>query len=97
MWSFKAFALTGRQVCVHDYPGRCPGLRASALSGRAGACGGVQWRAGRTWAYRAYRGVYRGVYSGVYSGVQSVLLLFFFGLYLCFILWSAIFNCATRY
>ena len=22
---FKAFALTGRQVCVHNYPGRCPG------------------------------------------------------------------------
>ena len=21
----KAFALTGRQTCVHDYPGRCPG------------------------------------------------------------------------
>ena len=36
-WSFKAFALTGRQVCEHDNPGRCPGLRASALSGRA-AC-----------------------------------------------------------
>ena len=35
--SFKAFALTGRQVCEHDNPGRCPGLRASALSGRA-AC-----------------------------------------------------------
>nr|DAU42130.1 MAG TPA: hypothetical protein [Caudoviricetes sp.] len=35
--SFKAFALTGRQVCEHDYPGRCPGLRASAPSGRA-AC-----------------------------------------------------------
>ena len=33
-WSFKAFALTGRQVCEHDNPGRCPGLRASALSGR---------------------------------------------------------------
>ena len=30
----KAFALTGRLVCVHDYPGRCPGLGASALSGR---------------------------------------------------------------
>ena len=26
----KAFALTGRQVCVHKHPGRCPGLRASA-------------------------------------------------------------------
>ena len=34
--SFKAFALTGRQVCEHDNPGRCPGLRASALSGRVG-------------------------------------------------------------
>ena len=31
---FKAFALTGRQVCVRNYPGRCPGLGASALSGR---------------------------------------------------------------
>ena len=30
----KAFALSGRQACVHHYPGRCPGLRASALSGR---------------------------------------------------------------
>ena len=30
----KAFALTGRQVCVHKHPGRCPGLGASALSGR---------------------------------------------------------------
>ena len=34
---FKAFALTGRQVCVHNNPGRCPGLGASALSGRVGA------------------------------------------------------------
>ena len=33
----KAFALTGRQVCVRNYPGRCPGLGASALSGRVGA------------------------------------------------------------
>ena len=31
----KAFALTGRHVCEHNNPGRCPGLRASALSGRA--------------------------------------------------------------
>ena len=31
---FKAFALTGRQGCVRNYPGRCPGLGASALSGR---------------------------------------------------------------
>ena len=56
-WGFKAFALTGRQVCVHDYPGRCPGLRASALSGRAGACGGVQWRTGRAGVFRACGGV----------------------------------------
>ena len=35
-WYFKAFALTGRQVCGHNYPGRCPGLGASALSGRVG-------------------------------------------------------------
>ena len=31
---YKAFALTVRLVYVHDYPGRCPGLGASALSGR---------------------------------------------------------------
>ena len=31
---FKAFALSGRQVCGHEYPGRCPGLGASAPSGR---------------------------------------------------------------
>ena len=31
---FKAFALTGRQGCVHNNPGRCPELGASALSGR---------------------------------------------------------------
>ena len=31
----KAFALTGRQVCERNNPGRCPGLRASAPSGRA--------------------------------------------------------------
>ena len=35
----KAFALTGRQVCVHKHPGRCPGLRASAPSGRAAYMG----------------------------------------------------------
>ena len=40
--SFKAFALTGRQVCEHDNPGRCPGLRASAPSGRA-ACVHLLW------------------------------------------------------
>ena len=33
-WNFKAFALTGRQACGHDYPGCYPGLGASALSGR---------------------------------------------------------------
>ena len=38
----KAFALTGRQVCVHNYPGRCPGLGASALSGRVGHTGRVE-------------------------------------------------------
>ena len=31
----KAFALTGRQACGRNNPGRCPGLGASALSGRA--------------------------------------------------------------
>ena len=36
VWSFKAFALTGRQVCVRNYPGRCPGLGVSALSERMG-------------------------------------------------------------
>uniref|UniRef100_UPI004025561C hypothetical protein n=1 Tax=Prevotella sp. TaxID=59823 RepID=UPI004025561C len=41
-WSFKAFALTGRQVTAPNNPGRCPGLRASALSGRA-AYGRVEW------------------------------------------------------
>ena len=35
-FNIKAFALSGRQVCVHKYPGRCPGLGASALSGRVG-------------------------------------------------------------
>ncbi len=32
----KAFALTGRLADCCLYPGRCPGLRASALSGRVG-------------------------------------------------------------
>ena len=31
---FKAFALTGRKVTNALYPGRCPGLGVSALSGR---------------------------------------------------------------
>ena len=34
--SGKAFALSGRQACVYKYPGCCPGIRASALSGRVG-------------------------------------------------------------
>ena len=33
-WYLKAFALTGRQARVNKSPGRCPGLGASALSGR---------------------------------------------------------------
>ena len=33
--SFKAFALTGRQVTAQNNPGRCPGLRAFALTVRA--------------------------------------------------------------
>ena len=37
----KAFSLTGRQVCVHKHPGRCPGLRASAPSGRAAYMGSM--------------------------------------------------------
>ena len=41
-WYFKAFALTGRQVCAHNNPGRCPGLGASALSGRVGHTGRVE-------------------------------------------------------
>ena len=32
----KAFALTGRLAVFCLYPGRCPGLGASALSGRVG-------------------------------------------------------------
>ena len=30
----KAFALTGREGRAYDYPGRCHGLGAAALSGR---------------------------------------------------------------
>ena len=33
---FKAFALTGRFADYQHYPGRCPGLGASAPSGREG-------------------------------------------------------------
>ena len=32
---YKAFALSGRLCFLPLYPGRCPGLGASALSGRA--------------------------------------------------------------
>ena len=42
----KAFALTGRQVRIHKHPGRCPGLRASAPSGRAAYMGSSSF-----WAY----------------------------------------------
>ena len=35
----KAFALTGRIAHWHNNPGCCPGLRASALSGRADCMG----------------------------------------------------------
>ena len=33
---FEAFALSGRRAKCCLYPGRCPGLGASALSGRVG-------------------------------------------------------------
>ena len=39
---FKAFALTGRQVCIRNNPGRCPGLWASALTGRMELTGRVE-------------------------------------------------------
>ena len=32
--NIQSFCPYRRQVCVHTHPGRCPGLRASALSGR---------------------------------------------------------------
>ena len=35
---FKAFALTGRRAKCCLYPGCCPGLGASALTGRVGHC-----------------------------------------------------------
>ena len=41
---FKAFALTGRRAKCCLYPGRCPGLGASALSGRVGHCLLFLWR-----------------------------------------------------
>ena len=55
---FKAFALSGRQVTAQNKnPGRCPGLRASALSGRA-AVGYLIFRALLLWAFgrAAYMG-----------------------------------------
>ncbi len=51
--SFNAFALTGRQVCEHDNPGRCPGLRASAPSGRACCLYPLLW-AKNFWAFSPY-------------------------------------------
>ena len=44
---YKAFALSGRQACGHENTqGECPGLGASALSGREGNCRGVRGMAG---------------------------------------------------
>ena len=72
----KAFALTGRQVCVRNYPGRCPGLGASALSGRAAS--GASALSGR-----AASGAF-GSSGRAASGASA--------LYLCFTLRPAIFN-----
>ena len=47
----KAFALTGRQVTAQNNPGRCPGLRASAPSGRAASMGCLDFRAMQLWAF----------------------------------------------
>ena len=43
---FKAFALTGRREKCCLYPGCCPGLGASALSGRVGQWLLLLWRVG---------------------------------------------------
>ena len=51
-WYFKAFALTGRQVCDRNNPGRCPGLGASALSGRVGT-----WWCSDVWGVWGHDGV----------------------------------------
>ena len=56
---FKAFALSGRQVTAQNKnPGRCPGLRASAPSGRAAYMGCLDFRAMQLWAFgrAAYMG-----------------------------------------
>ncbi len=39
---FKAFALSGRRAKCCLYPGCCPGLGASALSGRVGQASAFQ-------------------------------------------------------
>ena len=59
---FKAFALSGRQVCVRNYPGRCPGLGASALSGRMGL------------TFRAYGAYFQGVWSLLSGRVELTFL-----------------------
>ena len=59
VWYFKAFALSGRQVTAQNKnPGRCPGLRASAPSGRAAYMGSLDFRAMLLWAFgrAAYMG-----------------------------------------
>ena len=49
---FKAFALSGRQVTAQNKnPGRCPGLRASAPSGRAAYMGCLDFRVMLLWAF----------------------------------------------
>ena len=56
---FKAFALSGRQVTAQNKnPGRCPGLRASAPSGRAAYMGCLDFRVMLLWAFgrAAYMG-----------------------------------------
>ena len=51
----NAFALTGRQAIIRDNPGRCPGLRASAPSGRAAYMGSmVQSYVLHSSSFRAY-------------------------------------------
>ena len=45
---FKAFALTGRRAKCCLYPGCCPGLGASALSGRVGHSLCLSGRMGRS-------------------------------------------------